>query len=36
LIDARWERGRFHGSSVLQESQDLKRLPPESNALHYG
>jgi hypothetical protein len=33
LIDAGWERGMFHGSSVLQESQYLKRLPPESNAL---
>ena len=31
LIDIRWGKCMFHGRSVLQGSQDLKWLPPESN-----
>jgi len=33
LIDIRWGKCMFHGGSVPQGSQDLKRLPPKSNAL---
>jgi hypothetical protein len=33
LIDMWWGECVFHARRVPQESQDLKWLPPESNAL---
>jgi hypothetical protein len=33
LIDMRWGISMFHGRRVPQGSEDLKWLPPESNAL---